>query len=522
MKKRFVTAWVLAVAVPAMYAGSACAGPMTVDQDTSVITQEKDPYFIEGTKRLKQELATQPITNQAKNIILFVADGNGVSTVFATRVFEGQQRGQTGEENVLSYEKLPYLGLAKTYNTNYQVPDSAGTSTALHAGVKTKKGVIGVNSDILVKDFESAEGKDVTSVLELAEMAGMSTGVISTARVTHATPAAAYAHSASRNWEDDKDFLKDKKSGGKDIARQLIEFPLGNGLEVALGGGRRSFIPATMDDPEYAPKKGERQDGRNLALEWTEKFPNAAYVWNEEQFKNVDPAKTDHLLGLFQPSHMQYETDRVKDKAGEPSLAEMTEKSIEILSKNPKGYYLMVEGGRIDHANHDTNAYRAVTDGVAFAKAVETALKMTDPEDTLILVTADHSHTLTVSGYPGRGNNILGLVYSMTEDGTRLKATPRLGLDGKPYTTISYANGPGGFSGERPDLTNVDTTDRDFIQQAMIPMKSETHSGEDVAVYARGPWAHLIRGTFEQSYVYHVMDYAGQLRNRAAQGKTIR
>ena len=519
MKKSYSIVATLAVCLSGVFGGTISASALEVYQDTSVITQEQDPYFQDGLKRLQRELTTKPITSQAKNIILFVADGNGVSTVFTTRVFEGQQRGQTGEENYLSYEKLPYLGLAKTYNTNYQVPDSAGTSTALHAGVKTKKGVIGVNSDILVKDYESSKGKDVTSILELAEKAGMSSGVVSTARVTHATPAAAYAHTASRNWEDDKDFKKDKRSGGKDIARQLIEFPYGNGLEVAMGGGRRSFLPATMDDPEYAPKKGERQDGRNLAREWTEKYPNSAYVWNSEQFDKINPANTDHLLGLFQPSHMQYEADRISDKGGEPSLKEMTRKSIEILSKNPKGYFLMVEAGRVDHANHDTNAYRAVTDGVAFARAVETALQMTDPEDTLILVTADHSHTLTISGYPGRGNNILGLVHSMTEDGTKLKDKPRLGLDNKPYTTISYANGPGGFTGERPDLTNVDTTAKDFVQQAMIPMKSETHSGEDVAVYARGPWAHLVRGTFEQSYIYHVMDYAGQIRNRAAKAE---
>ena len=517
MKKNQKQALLFALALPTILSG--CTETMTVAQTNAVVTQSQDPYFINGTERLQHELAVRPITTRAKNIILFVADGNGVSTVFATRVYEGQQRGMTGEENVLSYEKLPYLGLSKTYNTNYQVPDSAGTSTALHAGVKTKKGVIGVDSGILVKDYASSKGKDVTSILELAEMAGMSTGVISTARVTHATPAAAFAHSASRNWEDDKDFKKDPKSGGKDIARQLIEFPLGDGLEVALGGGRRSFIPASQDDPEYAPKTGERQDGRDLTKEWTSNFSNAQYVWNAEQFNQIDPNTTDHLLGLFQPSHMQYEADRKKDKGGEPSLAEMTEKSIEILSKNPKGYYLMVESGRVDHASHDSNAYRAVTDGVAFAKAVETALKMTDPKDTLILVTADHSHTLTVSGYPGRGNNILGLVHSMSDDGTTLKSSPQLGLDGKPYTTIGYANGPGGISGERSDLTHVDTTDKDFVQQSLIPLKSETHSGEDVAVYARGPWAHLVRGTFEQSYIYHVMDYAGQIRNRASEAK---
>ena len=496
---------------------SGCAQKsMQVHQDTFFVPQSDDPYFKQGLADLERELAKQPNTNRAKNIILFVADGNGVSTVTATRIYEGQLAGKPGEEHDLVYDQFPYLGLVKTYNTNRQVPDSAGTSTAMHSGVKTKAGVIAVDSTVRYADYPSSKGHEIASIVELAEMAGMSTGVVSTARVTHATPACAYAHAANRNWEDDKDFQKDAKSGGRDIARQLIEFSVGNGLEVAMGGGRRSFIPATMDDPEDAPKTGERQDGRDLTREWVNQYENAAYVWNKKQFDAIDPAKTDHLLGLFNRSHMQYEGDRAKDKGGEPSLAEMTDKAIDILAKNPNGFYLLVESGRVDHANHANNAYRTLTDGVAFAKAVQVALDKTDPEETLIIVTADHSHVLTIAGYPARGNPILGLVYGVTKDGTARAAEPSLGLDGKPYTTLSYANGPGGYNGERPDLTGVDTTDIDYLQQAMVPMKSETHSGEDVAVYAMGPWAHLFQGTYEQSFIYHVMDYAGQIRNRAA------
>ena len=114
---------------------------------------------------------------------------------------------------------------------------------------------------------------------------------------------------------------------------------------------------------------------------------------------------------------MQYEADRPEDTGGEPSLAQMTKLAVNILSRNSDGYFLLVEGGRIDHGHHDNNAYRALTDGIAFADAVEVADKMTNQNDTLIIVTADHSHTFNFSGYPSRGNPILGKVNSNDSKG---------------------------------------------------------------------------------------------------------
>ena len=134
---------------------------------------------------------------------------------------------------------------------------------------------------------------------------------------------------------------------------------------------------------------------------------------------------------------MEYDYDRPKDKAGEPSLAEMADKAIDILSKNPKGYVLLIEGGRVDHGSHAGNAYRTMTDAVALNEAVKTVLRKVDLNDTLIVVTGDHSHTLTIAGYAKRGNPILGI--SIGTDGQPILAT-----DGKPYTTINFANGPGG------------------------------------------------------------------------------
>jgi len=225
------------------------------------------------------------------------------------------------------------------------------------------------------------------------------------------------------------------------------------------------------------------------------------------------------LLGLFSSEHMQFEADRLDDPAGEPSLAEMTKLAIEILARNPKGYFLMVEGGRIDHAHHDSNAYRALTDGIAFADAVQVADEMTDQADTLIIVTADHSHTFTLGGYPTRGNPILGKVISNDSKG-KPRTTYKLLDDEKPFTSIGYQSGPGGawVGGPRPDLSEVDTVnDKNFIQQAGLPRESETHGGEDVAVYASGPGAETIHGVIEQNEIFHAIDAAAGLTVKAAE-----
>jgi alkaline phosphatase len=230
-------------------------------------------------------------------------------------------------------------------------------------------------------------------------------------------------------------------------------------------------------------------------------------VWNKAAFDAIDPKKTDHLLGLFERSHMEYEADRALDKGGEPSIAEMTSKAIDVLSKNKKGFFLMVEGGRIDHAHHAGNANRALQDTIAMSDAVRAAMSKVDPRDTLILVTADHSHVFTIAGYPTRGNDILGKVVTNDAQGNP-EAGFALDANGLPYTTLTYANGPGYRGGSRPDLTNVNTLDVNFLQEATVPMSAETHAGEDVALYATGPGAHLVHGGQEQTISFYVMAHA--------------
>jgi alkaline phosphatase len=439
-------------------------------------------------------------SEQPQNVILFLGDGMGVSTVTAARILAGQRAGKLGEEHELSFEAFPNIALVKTYNTDSQVADSAGTMSAIMTGEKTRIGIFGVNSSVSLNDCASALENELPTLLEDAEDRGHPTGIVSTARITHATPAATYGHTPNRGWEADAVMPPTAAEAGcRDLALQMVEFNHGDGIEVMLGGGRAAFMPAGAVDPEYGQPAGMRADQRNLAEEWAAASADHHYVWNAGQLNEV--ADDGQVLGLFEPSHMQYEADRNKSDEGEPSIAEMTRFSIERLQKataeTGKGFFLMVEGGRIDHGHHAGNAYRSLTDAVAMADAVQVAMDMTDESNTLILVTADHSHTLTISGYPRRGNPILGKVESGIAEMTKDAA-------GRPYTTLSYANGPG-YRAEAADLSDVDTQDKDFLQPATVPMPSETHGGEDVAAYARGPNADTLRGVIEQNEIYHVL-----------------
>ncbi|MBI3302276.1 MAG: alkaline phosphatase, partial [Deltaproteobacteria bacterium] len=196
-------------------------------------------WFAAGQQAVKEAKKLKGNVSRAKNVILFVGDGMGIPTVTAARILEGQMRGESGEENLLSFEKLPYVALSKTYSVNQQTPDSAPTMTAMVTGVKTKDRFLSVNQNGVRGDHTTVAGNALTTILELAEDKGLSTGVVTTTRVTHATPGACYAHTVERDWEGDADLSPAARAAGfPDIARQLIEFRHGNGLEVALGGGR--------------------------------------------------------------------------------------------------------------------------------------------------------------------------------------------------------------------------------------------------------------------------------------------
>ncbi len=493
--------------------------------------QKTNDWYKQGEQILTQKLA-QTTKNKAKNVILFVGDGMGISTLTAARILKGQRAGNLGEEGYLSFEKFPFSALVKTYNVDAQTPDSAGTMTAMMSGLKSDAGVLGVDENIERGNCASVKGNEVVTLLELAEIRGLSTGVISTARITHATPAATYAKSAERNWEDISDMPTEAiEQGCQDIASQLVNFEQNleqryqgidvDGIEVVFGGGRRHFLPkdiAFNSADAMSEIEGDRTDALDLTAQWQTSYPQGKYIIDQAGFDALDAANTPQVLGLFNESHMQYEADRANDVAGEPSLTQMTTKALDILDNNDKGYFLTVESGRIDHGHHAGSAYNALTDTIEFSNAVQAAIDNTNPEETLILVTADHSHVFTIAGYPKRGNPILGKVVSVG------KAAPALASDGMPYTTLGYTNGLGhrNLVGEtdadksyaeevntgRIDLTAIDSTDSGFHQEANIPLGSETHAGEDISIHAMGPSAYLVQGNIEQNVIFHVVNKA--------------
>ncbi len=518
----------LLVAACATTAPSAAPGPApaanhAVDVAVPMIQRPQEEsaqwWFRDGAAQAAERGA---MGGQAKNVILFVGDGMSLPTVAAARILDGQRKGGAGEDNRLSWERFPATALSRTYNTDMQTPDSAGTMSAMATGVKTRAGVISIGQSADFGDCKGALDAPMITLWQLAAGSGMATGVVTTTRVTHATPAATFSHSANRGWESDSAMPAEALAAGcVDIARQLIESPYGNGPDVLMGGGRTNFMPSTQSDPEYPQESGRRDDGRDLIASWKQRRPDGSYVWNAEQFAAAPTDKP--LLGLFEPSHMQYEHDRPGDAAGEPSLSEMTAAAITRLSRNPNGFVLLVEGGRIDHAHHDGNAYRALTDTIAMAEAVEVANRLTSADDTLILVTADHAHTLSFVGYPARGNPILDKVRE-DKDGERVLARDARNM---PYTTLSYSNGPG-YTGAsdtqpagpkrfphktrgyqpaagRPDLSSVDTTAPAYMQEALVPTTSESHGGDDVGIWARGPGSAAVRGSVEQNAIFHFM-----------------
>lgn len=434
---------------------------------------------------------------QAKNVILFIGDGMGVSTVTAARIYAGQSLGETGEENLLSFEHFPHVALVKTYNTNQQVPDSAGTASAMNTGVKTRAGVVGVGPASSRGSCVEAQANILPNAAEALHADGMAIGIVTTARLTHATPAAVYGHLPERDWETDSSIPADQRAAGcRDFAAQLVDFP----FSVAMGGGSSMFMGQG--------RGGKRLDpDANLPDAWANRT-GGHYVTSEGAMKAA-PADGLPLLGIFSKSHMTYMLDR-KAGTSEPTLSEMTAAAIGRLSNNSEGYFLMVEGGRIDHGHHEGKAAYALSEAQEFARAVQVALDKVDLSNTLILVTADHSHVFTIAGYPARGNPILGLARGNDDHGEPT-GQPIMATDGYPYTTLGYQNGPGATPG---DARGEPSTDPKALQQALVPtgdifggthLLAETHGGEDVALYATGPGSQAAHGVIEQNRIYDII-----------------
>ena len=203
-----------------------CNAPATSLTNEQLASLTSNAWFSEAQTKLgaAQTASSNIVTEsgKAKNVILFVGDGMGISTITAARILAGQLEGEMGEEHQLSFETMPFSGFVKTYNVDAQTPDSAGTMTAMASGVKTDAGVLGIDEAVERGNCASGKGHELVTSLELAEIAGKATGIISTARITHATPAATYAKSAERNWEDISDMPESAATRVKILHRNQL------------------------------------------------------------------------------------------------------------------------------------------------------------------------------------------------------------------------------------------------------------------------------------------------------------
>lgn len=353
--------------------------------------------------------------SHAHAIILFIGDGMGAEQ---RKAAQWLSLGQTGQ---LVMDQLPEAGWSQTASADDPITDSAAGGTAISTGVKTNNGHVAVNPS----------GEVLETILEIAHARGWSTGLVTNVQMAHATPATFAAHVLSR-------------SEMTTIAAQLLD----EGVEVLLGGGEDEFLPVHQSG--CFPQPGERGDGRDLISEAM--AAGYTYVCDHSGFEAVDPSSTTRLLGLF--------ADEGMTRPYTPNLAAMTEQAIGILSKDPDGFFLMVEGGQIDWAGHGNEAALLMEDVIGLDAAVQVALdyQATAP-DTLVIVTADHE--------TGGMTASLSPTYLEGEEG------PFLMPDG--------------------------------ITEFYVTWTTNGHTAANVPVTASGPRAADLQGAYENTHLFTVM-----------------
>ncbi|KAI8439709.1 hypothetical protein MSG28_013403 [Choristoneura fumiferana] len=295
-----------------------------------VAARELEPEYwaaeaFEGIARRLRDGANERV---ADRVVMFLGDGLSVPTLAAARALRGQRQGRSGEEEQLAYERFPVTGLAKTYCTDAQIADSACSATAYLCGAKGNRGP-SASARACGAGTAAPPAPNITCTPSPPgrwPTAATSVGIVTTTRVTHASPAGAYAHTAARDWESDADLLADcghadPAARQADIAMQLMNSYPGNNFKVILGGGRREFRPNTTIDEEGA--SGRRLDGRDLIEEWRARRAAAgvshAYVWNRTELLRAVEDPPEYLLGLFGASHMRYEAEARAAGADEPA-----------------------------------------------------------------------------------------------------------------------------------------------------------------------------------------------------------
>ena len=374
-----------------------------------------------------------------KNVIFIIADGMGPATVTATRIWA------KGSGGSLNMEKFPVTGYAKTYSASDFVTDSAASGTALASGVKTYNKSIGLS---YAKIDPAKKSRPLQNIVDVMKDNGYAVGLVSTARTTHATPASFFAHIKNRNLENE-------------IAEQVKV----SNLDLLMGGGRRHFLP------QGSSYKGKRKDGRNLINEL--EGNGWSMIQNKSQMNSFsDPSKKKRIVGLFSNTHMTYERIKRNNKKNtEPTFTEMVEFAVDFLSDRGKGFFLMAEAGRIDHASHDSLVRDMLEETLELDNCVGRLLKHPKLKDTLIVITADHE----TGGYAASGYG--DVLKTRGEEFLKSKTTE----DGRRYNHSSWATGPG----EKGEKHHSDVA---------FKIYAANHTAVDVPVLANGPGSEIFGG----------------------------
>jgi len=393
---------------------------------------------------------TQPAGARARNVVLFIGDGLGMGMLTAARIYS------VGAEGRLAIEKLPHTAFARVSSQDSAVIDSAAAATAMASGAKVSNASLNIRADKQKPPLISA----------LAKEKGKSVGIVTTTRLTDATPAAFYGYAEQRNQEES-------------LAAQLIDAS----VDVALGGGLQWFLPQVRPP-------GMRADGQDLLAKGKEK--GWEVIQTEENLvsaanRKIKKGTSKRWLGLFASYDFGYADER-ESRPGEPTLAAMTMAAMRKLAKNPKGYFLMVEGGMIDKAEHQNWALRAIQETLEFDRAVAAVLRETGP-DTLVIVTADHeTGGFGVSGYPPaavRGNDLLA-------------RQPDQGF------WVGWLSGPGALASRNP-LSFLDPT---YRQPSARYTDAAFHTATDVWIAATGPGSDSVRGFLDNTDIFRIMRQA--------------
>lgn len=354
LTKKLRTILVLCLAVAVLFAACAAepvipAEPEEPPQSEPVVEPQQEP----------EEPQQEPVeeVKVPKYVFYLIGDGLGASQ---RQISEYYYQHQIGDDNAkLAMNKLPVAGMNTTFAEDTLVTDSAAAGTSLACGIKTNSKVIAQTSD----------GKDATSLIEAVQEIGYATGIVTTTRVTHATPAVFVAHNPNR----------DDENG---IAMDMLDC----GVDFIGGGGYRNFIPASVDG-------SKRKDEEDLLKGFSDSGYNVFYGDTASgDLASYEPAAGDKVVALLTSSHMPQEIDRANTKPDLMSLSDLTESAVKLLETDEEGFFLMVEAGRIDHACHPNDLVGTVYDTLEFDEVVQVALNFYDqhPDETLIVVVGDH------------------------------------------------------------------------------------------------------------------------------------